>query len=577
MSALNLSASFDEAHAILNARAEVPSALPKVMGAFARLLDSSAVTHDTRNGGPAAPLRDRGPEAGDINEKDHLEEPVVFDPAPRCYSCAIEFSVVKTHMPPVATQLGGDVDVSPEPRMGHQVSFVSKALDTQAADMYVPHGPSPLGAHKVQDLLPVDRVQQEHEHQSKGFPASRAQPDAQAETRKPPSEPLISDIDTSEQDVFALRVTATAIAELDGSRAETIVQRDAPAYAAAPSQGPNPAIHRDGRAERKTHLIGAKPERADAAGLPIDFRSELPRSPDKGPDINRHDGLVGGPTMHPMIANSDFPAQKTQPAETPAMSLSGIALQGAAIEDALPIADRPDAPKAAHFSNEDIPVSVSESENHQHPTTNASVSRAPIRTLDDQETPFEHPKFRDMTVIDVQEADNTGSAEHDFAKLKMEIPFSLSQPSVTTGHLSAKTVALSENRDLAHDVAIQIARGVSGSTEPTIDLALNPEELGHVRMTLKPLDSGISVTIFADRPDTADLMRRHIETLAQEFRSLGYNNPSFSFGQGAPQDQRVFRPADLTENRADDAASAEIMPAELLSTIRASGGLDLKL
>ena len=40
-----------------------------------------------------------------------------------------------------------------------------------------------------------------------------------------------------------------------------------------------------------------------------------------------------------------------------------------------------------------------------------------------------------------------------------------------------------------------------------VELTLNPEELGRVRMTLATHDAGITVTIVAERADTLDLMR----------------------------------------------------------------------
>lgn len=62
-----------------------------------------------------------------------------------------------------------------------------------------------------------------------------------------------------------------------------------------------------------------------------------------------------------------------------------------------------------------------------------------------------------------------------------------------------------------------------------VELTLNPEELGRVRISLTTLDSGLSVTIMAERPETLDLMRRHIEQLETEFRQLGYESIGFEF------------------------------------------------
>ena len=77
----------------------------------------------------------------------------------------------------------------------------------------------------------------------------------------------------------------------------------------------------------------------------------------------------------------------------------------------------------------------------------------------------------------------------------------------------------------------KIADVVTRAPDGPVDLHLNPEELGKVRISMAMVEGGINVTILAERPDTLDLMRRHIDQLAQEFRQLGYGLINFSFGQ----------------------------------------------
>jgi len=87
--------------------------------------------------------------------------------------------------------------------------------------------------------------------------------------------------------------------------------------------------------------------------------------------------------------------------------------------------------------------------------------------------------------------------------------------------------------------AQQVASAVRGGVERGFDITLSPAELGNVRITLTPADGGLSVSILADRPETLDLLRRHVADLAQEFRDIGYEDAEFSFGsegQGAPRD-----------------------------------------
>ena len=43
-------------------------------------------------------------------------------------------------------------------------------------------------------------------------------------------------------------------------------------------------------------------------------------------------------------------------------------------------------------------------------------------------------------------------------------------------------------------------------------------------MTLATHDGTLTLAIHTDRPETIDLMRRHIDQLAQDFRDLGFSD-----------------------------------------------------
>jgi hypothetical protein len=95
------------------------------------------------------------------------------------------------------------------------------------------------------------------------------------------------------------------------------------------------------------------------------------------------------------------------------------------------------------------------------------------------------------------------------------------------------------SRDQAIHVAEQLARVVHSQPTGTTDITLNPKELGHVRLSMQTVDGTMIVAITAERTETADLMRRHIDALGQEFRALGFQDVTFSFsgrqsGHGNP-------------------------------------------
>lgn len=117
-------------------------------------------------------------------------------------------------------------------------------------------------------------------------------------------------------------------------------------------------------------------------------------------------------------------------------------------------------------------------------------------------------------------------------------------------------------------MAAHITQHVGRVTE----IALNPEELGRVRMAMTAVDASITLSVLAERPETADLLRRNIDMLAQEFRALGYDDISFSFGDNGPSAEEK---SSQNEQMSDDVTS-ESGPA-IKSQAQPISGLDLRL
>lgn len=88
----------------------------------------------------------------------------------------------------------------------------------------------------------------------------------------------------------------------------------------------------------------------------------------------------------------------------------------------------------------------------------------------------------------------------------------------------------------ARQIAVQLADVAHRFPGRPVEITLNPEELGRVRMTLTASDTAVTVNLFAERGETAELLRRNIETLAQEFRAIGYSDVAFEFGGGQSGD-----------------------------------------
>ncbi len=111
-----------------------------------------------------------------------------------------------------------------------------------------------------------------------------------------------------------------------------------------------------------------------------------------------------------------------------------------------------------------------------------------------------------------------------------------------TMQLPTGTAPLQAEPALARHVGGQVADLARNLPGGPVELTLSPEELGKVRLVFHHDNGHLAVQLTTERPETMDLMRRNIETLAQELRSVGYREVSFGFnagrgghsGQGAP-------------------------------------------
>lgn len=130
-------------------------------------------------------------------------------------------------------------------------------------------------------------------------------------------------------------------------------------------------------------------------------------------------------------------------------------------------------------------------------------------------------------------------------------------------------------------LAAQLVAALTRPTGDETELALSPEELGHVRVKLKP-DAAhpdrLVVMITFERPETLDLFRRHAGELTDALRSAGYSGADIGFGQqgsGQPDpDPRAGTPSQSFDGipRPDPDGAAQPLPRH-----SGAASLDLRL
>lgn len=95
--------------------------------------------------------------------------------------------------------------------------------------------------------------------------------------------------------------------------------------------------------------------------------------------------------------------------------------------------------------------------------------------------------------------------------------------------MSAPT-SVAHRNELPTRVAMQVAEVARQLPDRPVEITLTPEELGKVRLSFQMSENGaMHVVIAAERPETMDLLRRNIDSLAGEFKDLGYSDSGFSF------------------------------------------------
>ncbi len=135
----------------------------------------------------------------------------------------------------------------------------------------------------------------------------------------------------------------------------------------------------------------------------------------------------------------------------------------------------------------------------------------------------------------------------------------------------------------ARQVVMQLVSAISDRRQNQVEILLRPRELGKVKLSIRHIDKAVLVHVFADRPETLDLMRRNSFMLEGELRQMGYGDVGFSFSNGGDRDHPGWRQADPTPRGVmpvtdgGEWASRSDLPAFVAPRLAALGRLDLRI
>ncbi|MGL4309477.1 MAG: flagellar hook-length control protein FliK [Paracoccaceae bacterium] len=107
----------------------------------------------------------------------------------------------------------------------------------------------------------------------------------------------------------------------------------------------------------------------------------------------------------------------------------------------------------------------------------------------------------------------------------------------------------------------QIVDGIVTRASDRIDIALTPDDLGRLHLSMTEENGQLRVAMAAERPETLDLMRRTADLLALDLRAAGYDDVVFTFEGGGSQDGHQDPPVAYPQDRS--ASASQHTPAPI--------------
>jgi len=123
----------------------------------------------------------------------------------------------------------------------------------------------------------------------------------------------------------------------------------------------------------------------------------------------------------------------------------------------------------------------------------------------------------------------------------------------------------------------QISTAISNTSKDTVEIRLDPPELGRVVISITQSDSGLSATVTSEKAEVSDLLRRHAELLSRELSKSGFTEASLEFSHRGHQQKRSPFEEENTSLVAADPDDREAISTIETLLVHQSASLDIRL
>ncbi|WP_111430715.1 flagellar hook-length control protein FliK [Rhodobacteraceae bacterium DSL-40] len=223
-------------------------------------------------------------------------------------------------------------------------------------------------------------------------------------------------------------------------------------------------------------------------------------------------------------APAPMPEQTPKPAADAMPTLAGRADQPS--NNAVPASSKamPASPASIHGETEGVSIDRRDGSIPDAIPSDSSASSRPVSPQAPQATdarPFE-------ALVQVDASRGPGAWRLDAAS-------GSGQPAEARG--AVHTAVPMRSMPVAEQMGVAIGSARDGSVE----LRLDPPELGRVQIHMHTADDKVRAVVMAERPETQDLLRRHAELLTRDLSAAGFDRVSLDFSGGAQTGGRQDR------------------------------------
>lgn len=146
--------------------------------------------------------------------------------------------------------------------------------------------------------------------------------------------------------------------------------------------------------------------------------------------------------------------------------------------------------------------------------------------------------------------------------------------------ISASTGPIGDPQSTARSAVNQIANAFKNQPMmKTIELSLDPPELGRIDINMEIAEMGLRATLSAERSGTGDMIRRQAELLLQQLDEAGFSDVSLDFRDFGSGEQQSSRGEDHTPQNTLPVGSTAGEVSSTAKIVRAmpNAGMDVRL